>query len=82
MNSASPDVETNYSTPTSAQDQGHVQVAADDLIALCEGFLTLHEEMDAKESDAIFEDLLSRLYQHHNSYSAGVTSVTAFLQEL
>ncbi|KAK5283075.1 hypothetical protein LTR40_002352 [Exophiala xenobiotica] len=82
MNSASPDVETNYSTLTGAQDQGHVQLAADDRIALCESFLTLHEELDAKESDAIFEDLLLRLYQHHDSYSAGVTSVTAFLQEL
>ncbi|KAG9772804.1 hypothetical protein KCU88_g6020, partial [Aureobasidium melanogenum] len=63
-------------------DQGLVQPAADDLLALCEDFLTSHEELNTKEFDTIFEDLLLRLYKHHDSYSAGLTSVMASFQEL
>ncbi|KAJ4514495.1 hypothetical protein HRR83_002581 [Exophiala dermatitidis] len=77
MNSVSPDAESSQDIPTRIQDREPVPPAAGDLLELCEGFLTTHEEVIN-----ISETLLLRLYQHHDSYSAAVTSITASLQGL
>jgi hypothetical protein len=77
MNSVSPDAESSQDMPTRIQDREPVPQAAGDLLELCEGFLTTHEGFND-----IFETLLLRLYQHHDTYSAAVTSVTASFQGL
>ncbi|KAK5215837.1 hypothetical protein LTR96_010889 [Exophiala xenobiotica] len=58
-------------------DQGLGQPAADDIFGLCEDFLVLHEEFST-----IPEHLLLRLYQYHDSYSAGATRITTSFQGL
>lgn len=76
MNSV-PDAESSRDIPTRIQDQGLSPPAADDLLELCENFLTTH-----KEFNNISETLLLRLYRHHDSYSAGVSSVTTAFRGL
>lgn len=70
MNSVS-DAESSRDFPIKIQDQGLSPPAADDLLELYADFLTTHEEFNN-----ISENLLLRLYRDHDSYSAGVSSVT------
>lgn len=77
MNSVSLDTTSSWVMLTKIQDQGLGQPAADDIFGLCEDFLVLHEEFST-----IPEHLLLRLYQYHDSYSAGATRITTSFQGL